>query len=48
MCKKTNSENRSLAYKWGRANTRRLNSAQTPTKKKVEEGKTYETRIDKD
>ena len=49
--KKTSSENLSLAYKWGRANTRRQNSAQTATKRtktKTKEGKTYETRIDKD
>ena len=49
--KKTSSENLSLGYKWGRANTRRQNSAQTAakrTKAKTKEGKMYETRIDKD
>ena len=38
MVKKTNSENLSLAHKWGRANTRRQNSTQTAKKKKKQTG----------
>ena len=51
VLKKTSSDNLSLAYKWGKANTRRQNSAQTATKgtkTKTKKGKTYETRIDED